>query len=158
MNLKVKGAVNYNLPEYAGTQGDIVSAIKHYRSKINRLAHRTSIILGPDVIDIYDDEWTNISPGVKCIECVCSTVSEDSTIVNIKVDNYGEIEIHEHDRKEIIYVLEGEYTDTVSGVSYSAGEVQIIPPNIKHGLRSKGCLLTIVWKPAYEKSRVKHGN
>lgn len=158
MNLKVNGIENQDLPKFVGTQSDIVSAIKYYRSKINRLAHRTSIILGPDIIDIYDDEWTTISPGVKCIECVCSAASQDSTIVNIKVDERGEIEIHEHDRKEIIYVLEGEYIDTVSGISYSAGEVQIIPPNTKHALKSEGCLLTVVWKPAYEKSRVKHGN
>ncbi len=140
------------------TQPDIVSAIKHYRTKINRLAHRTSLILGPNTVNIYDDEWTYIAPGVKCIECVCSPVSDDSTIVHVKVDEYGEMEIHEHDRPEVVYVLDGEYIDTVSGISYSAGDVQKIPPNTNHGLKSKGCLLTIVWKPAYEKSRVKYGN
>jgi anti-sigma factor ChrR (cupin superfamily) len=151
MNLELACAKRQKTTTIIGTQKDIVEAIKFYRTKINRLAHRTSIQVDDTKIDIYDDEWTVIAPGVKAMECSITGQCTDSTVVNMQVSE-GFLAPHTHDRVEKIYVLEGEYTDTVTGNIYKEGEVQIISPNTLHGLESKRCVLTVSWRPAYERT------
>ncbi len=150
MNMELSSAKREKSPKIVGTQKDIVDAIKYYRTKINRMAHQTSIQMDNNKVIVYDDEWTKICPGVEVIECSLSCHCTDSTVINVRVEK-GIIEPHTHDRVKKIYVLEGEYTDTVTGKTYTEGEVQIIPPNTLHALESKRCVLIVTWRPAYER-------
>lgn len=81
--------------------------------------------------------------------CSLDIFSDEITIASVRINKGGVILPHKHEKSEKIYVLYGEYTDTITGIKYKEGDVQHIPPNQEHGLVSDFALLKITWKPAH---------
>lgn len=120
--------------------------------KKNEELKKIKIVSNRESITIYQDEWQEMSEkrNVFLRPCVLNFKSKDKTIVNVYVSEGGYIAPHSHDRVESIYVLDGFYTDIVTGKTYSEGEIQVINPEQMHGLISDYCILTIVWKPKFD--------
>lgn len=100
-------------------------------------------------------EWTE-TPGrnVRAVACSLQSYAVDTTILNVKCDKEALISPHEHDRPERVFVLEGEYTDMVSGITYKAGETQYVPAHQQHGLVSDGALLVVTWQPPFDYEKI----
>lgn len=100
-------------------------------------------------------EWTETpSKNIRAMRCSLNAYSKLSTILNLHCGPGARIEPHTHDRIERIIVVEGVYTDIVSGRSYFPGDVQEIEAGTLHGLETEGALLTMIWQPPYEHEKV----
>ena len=113
------------------------------------------------IIMQYENEnlRTDVSNNFKTIGTnvdiiLCSLDSNDMTVVNVKFNKGGEIPIHNHDRVEHIYVIEGSITDKLNNKTFKKGEVYEIPPHQNHHIVSDFALLVVTWTPAYESDSI----
>lgn len=112
----------------------------------------------PSPLIVVPREWRETpSQGVIMRVCALDQFSDNQTVCNVAVNPFhapegGEITTHTHDRFERIFVVEGEYTDSVSGQVYREGQTQEIAPHQPHGLRSDFALLFVTWRPAYPRT------
>lgn len=87
--------------------------------------------------------------NVSGILCSLNSVGSDITIINVKFEKNGFIPPLRHDRYKTIYVIHGEFEDTVNKRKFKQGDVYKLDPNTLHSIKSDYCLLTITWEPAY---------
>lgn len=117
--------------------------------------------LPPVVTELAPQEWRE-TPSKNVVMRVCSLdqFTDNQTVCNVAVNPMrlaegGTIGEHTHDRFERIFVVEGGYVDSVSGVTYKEGSTQEIAPHQPHGLESQFALLFVTWRPAYPRHEVE---
>jgi quercetin dioxygenase-like cupin family protein len=99
----------------------------------------------------YTNRWVEYPDcNIRGRLCGFNDPEVDMTVVNIKFQPGGYIAPHSHDRVERVYVLDGEYVDTVTGTKYRQGDVQEVVPGQIHSNKSDYALIVITWQPAYK--------
>jgi predicted metal-dependent enzyme (double-stranded beta helix superfamily) len=127
--------------------------IEQCRRKISALAHiAMHWVHGLEVMDVNNSSGL-LHDNVTMRLCSLSGLS-DTTVINVTFHPGGRIGPHTHDREEMVFVLDGEYTDIVSGKVYRRGDVQKIPTGVLHGSQSDNALLTVTWRPAFPQDMV----
>ena len=101
--------------------------------------------------EMDNTDWRIYSEfNIAGILCSLSSTQADLTVINVKFEKEGFIPPVKHDRLKTIFVIHGSFTDTVTGITYNAGDVCKLPPFTLHSLKSDDCMLSITWKPAYK--------
>jgi quercetin dioxygenase-like cupin family protein len=78
---------------------------------------------------------------------------ESMTIAYMRVTEGAEAPEHSHPHEQITHVVEGKLELTIDGVpqTFSAGEVAVIPSNVRHSARGvTDCLVLDVFHPVRE--------
>ena len=96
------------------------------------------------------NEWVQYSEfNVQAILCSLNNTYNNLTIINCRFEEGGFIPPLKHDRWKTIYVIDGEFTDTVNNKTFKKGDVYKLNPHTLHSIKSDDCLVTITWEPAY---------
>ena len=139
--------------------GKVTGQIKEARAKISSQISQVTV-----KAEIYDDagdiiqtdfplkstEWIKYNEyNVHAILCSLNNTYNNLTIINCKFEQDGFIPPLKHDRIKTMYVIDGEFTDTVNNKIIKKGEVYRLEPDTLHSIKSDDCLVTITWEPAY---------
>lgn len=81
---------------------------------------------------------------------------EQSTLGIWEIKKGAILPEHEHVNEQITYILEGELEMTIGGVTtiFRAGNIQVIPPNVKHNaVALTDCKVIDSWTPTRDAYR-----
>ena len=127
--------------------------IRQLKGRILRQAAACQYVLAKGVMHedrISPHHWTEIVPGVNSVLCALDEVTENRTVVNCVFNPGATMPPHNHDRVEMVFVISGDITETVTGSTLREGDATRIEAFQQHGWHSQGgCMLTVSWKPAY---------
>lgn len=106
-------------------------------------------------VEICSSKWTEY-PGCNIAGRLCALdeVQSNVTVLNVWAKRGGYLAPHTHDRLEMIFVIDGEYYDSVTGITHKRGEVVLTPAGKSHSFKSDYCLCTVVWVPAYPAEKI----
>lgn len=131
---------------------DIFKKVAEKRKELHSIARRVKVTsnLGSTIIE--SDEWIGVdSENVKHRLCSLNEYASGVTCCNVRFEPGGFTKPHKHDREETIFCADGYYYDPISKLVLRPGDVQVIPPGQLHaGKSTKGCLLFITWRPAFD--------
>ncbi|MFB1500815.1 cupin domain-containing protein [Thiocapsa sp. N5-Cardenillas] len=109
------------------------------------------------VIDVDAEHFEPVSRGVRAALCALNSADSSLTIMNVIMDPSAEMDVHEHDRQETLFVISGTLTEVLSNKVLREGDTYFIAENKQHGwLSETGCLLTVTWRPAYPRTETVH--
>lgn len=123
--------------------------LKAFETKVNAIKHYYT---GEDEsIQLKcGEEIAYINKKVQVNFCSLDAETNVHTILNVIMEENGQILPHYHDRVEVIFVIEGEIFDKKTGIITPENNLYIIPEGqIHHLVANKRSLLTMTWKPKY---------
>jgi quercetin dioxygenase-like cupin family protein len=114
---------------------------------------QTQYSSGVTEVSEYGSEFrkVDLATNVEGVKSHLDSRTQNLTIIEVVMGKRSEIKPHRHDRKEWIYVLEGEIEDARSMKKYTTGDCYVINHNVIHHIVScKGALLFVVFSPKFE--------
>lgn len=103
--------------------------------------------------EFNSDKYIPVLGADNVISRVCSLddhTRDSLTIINCVFSKGGFIPEHTHEQVEIIFVIDGQIKNVLTGEVFKEGDRVIIPAFEPHSFSSDYALLSITWRPAFD--------